>query len=227
MGTRFKTASSAVVIALTYALSVFAQAKPGASQQDIVEQLLPGGAIPKEVLVKPEQRDRIIRKLKVAKAPADTQRAQQVAFLMAALDEEYDQNRDYLLHVLSGCNYPEIRFGCDDMTGFYLIYLWEHGHQEILGPLLKTSIGSYNAAGSEGLGAYFGRLVEESPVRFLDAVSAYQLPTQRKACYFAGASDGGGIGAKSLAQVRQKLRGIGSEIALRCLKEIEDANKSN
>ena len=27
-----------------------------------------------------------------------------------------------------------------------------HGHQEILAPLLKTSIGSYNAAGSEGLG---------------------------------------------------------------------------
>lgn len=175
----------------------------------------------------PEQRGRIIRELKIARESADTQRAQKAAFLMAALNEEYNQNRDYLFHVLAGCDYPEIRFGCDDMTGFYLIYLWEHGHLEILEPLLKTSIGSYNAAGSEGMGAYFGELVEKSPETFLNTVSAFQVPVQRKACYFAGLSDGGGVGAKSLAQVRKKLRGIGSEIALRCLKEIENANKPN
>jgi hypothetical protein len=141
------------------------------------------------------------------------------------LDAEYNRNRDYLLHVLSGCNYPEIRHGCDDMTGFYLIYLWEHGHLEILAPLLRTSIGSYNAAGSEGLGAFFGDLVQKSPEKFLDAVGTLPVSTQNNACSFAGASDGGGLGAKGLAQARKRLRGIGSEVALRCLKEIEDSNK--
>jgi hypothetical protein len=221
----FKAAALGVVATLSFALLLPAQSGPVASQQDIVEQLLPNGEIPKEVVVKPEQRDRVIKILKVAQNTADAQRAQQVAFLLAALDSDYDRNRDYLLHVLSGCNYPEIRYGCDDMAGFYLIYLWEHGHPEILAPLLRTSIGSYNAAGSEGLGAFFGDLVQKSPEKFLDAVGTFPVSTQKKACSFAGMSDGGGLGAKGLAQARKKLRGIGSEVALRCLKEIEDSNK--
>jgi len=225
MKMRFKAAALLVVVTLSYAPLLPAQSRPTVSQQDIVQQLLPDGGIPKEVLVKPEQRNRIIRRLRAAQNTTDPQRAQQVAFLLAALDAEYDRNRDYLLHVLSGCNYPQIRYGCDEMTGFYLIYLWEHGHPEILALLLGTSIGSYNAAGSEGLGAFFGDLVQKSPEKFLDAVGTLATSTQKKACYFAGLSDGGGLGAKGLAQARKKLRGIGSEVALRCLKEIEDSNK--
>jgi hypothetical protein len=111
------------------------------------------------------------------------------------------------------------------MTGFYLIYLYEHGHQEILAPLLMTSIGSYNAAGSEGMGGYFANLVLKSPEKFLEAVSTFPAPTQKKVCGFAGESDGGGLGAEGLAQARKKLRAIGSEVALRCLREIEIVNK--
>lgn len=225
MGTRFNISVSGFVVALMCALSALAQPRPGASQQDIVEQLLPNGQIPREVLVKPEQRDRIVNKLQIAQRTAHAQRAQQVAFLLAALDVEYNRNRDYLLHVLSGCNYPEIRYGCDDMTGFYLIYLWEHAHPEILAPLLRTGLGSYNAAGSEGLGAFSGELVQKSPESFLDAIGTFPVSTQKRVCLFAGLSDGGGLGAKGLAQARRRLRGIGSEVALRCLKEIEGSNK--
>src|ERR1035438_3290453 len=161
---RFKIASSVVALALMPALPGLAQSGQGNPQQDIVKRLLPDGGVPKELQVRPEHRDSIIRKLKLAQgATHDAQRAQQVAFLLAALDAEYDHNRDYLLHVLSGCNYPEIRRGCDEMTGFYLIYLYEHGHQEILAPLLRTSIDSCHAAGSEGMGSYFGDLVLKSP----------------------------------------------------------------
>jgi hypothetical protein len=225
MGTRFKTALIAVTVVTISTLSVLAQTGQGKSQQDIVERLLPDGAIPKNLRVQPDQREIIIKRLKLAQASAHGLRAQQVAFLLAVLDVEYDRNRDYLMHVLSGCNYPDIRYGCDDMTGFYLIYLYEHGHQEILAPLLKTSIGSYNAAGSEGLGGYFGDLVQNSPEKFLEAVSTFPVPTQKKACSFAGSSDGGGLGDRGLAQARKKLRAIGSEVALRCLREIEVANK--
>jgi len=228
---RFKTVFSALAIVLISAPTIPAQSDRGKSQQDIVETLLPNGAIPKSLSVKPDERAAIIKKLKLAQVTAHAQRAQQVAFLLAALDAEYDHNRDYLLHVLSGCNYPEIRYDCDDMTGFYLIYLYEHGHPEILAPLLKTSIGtgpgvgSYSAAGSEGLGSYFAEQVQKAPERFLGAVSTFPVPTQKKACAFAGSSDGGGLGPKGLAQARRKLRGIGTEVALRCLKEIELANK--
>jgi hypothetical protein len=222
---RIKAAVLGAVLILSYAFLLPAQPRPVASQQDIVKQLLPNGEIPKEIIVKPEQRDRIIKRLKVEENTTDAQRAQQVAFLLAVLDAEFDRNRDYLLHVLSGCNYPKIRYGCDDMTGFYLIYVWEHGHPEILAHLLRTSIGSYNAAGSEGLGAFFGELVQESPEKFLDAVGTFPPAIQKKACSFAGLSDGGGLGAKGLVQVRKGLRRIGSDVAFRCLKEIEDSNK--
>ncbi len=226
MKMRFKAVALGVIASLSYAMLLPAQSRPVAPQRDIVEQLLPYGEIPKEVVVQAERRDRIIQRLRAAQHTADARRAQRVAFLLAALDADYDRNRDYLLHVLAGCNYPEIRYGCDDMTGFYLIYLWEHGHPEILAPLLGTSIGGYNAAGSEGLGAFFGDLVQKSPEKFLDAVGTLPVSTQKKACSFAGTSDGGGLGAKGLAQARKKLRGIGGEVALRCLKEIEDSNKS-
>ena len=226
MGTGFKAGASAVAVVLISALSVLAQSGQRRSPQDIAEKLLPHGEIPKDVRVKPDQRDYIIKRLKAAQGAAhDELRAQQVAFLLASLDVEYERNRDYLLHVLSGCNYPGIRYGCDEMTGDYLIYLCEHSHQEIFAPLLKISIGSYNAAGSEGLGSYFGEQVQKSPEKFLEAVSTFPVPTQKKACGFAGSSDGGGLGAKGLAQARKKLRVIGSEIALRCLTEIEIANK--
>lgn len=223
MGIRFRTPLPVVAVAMMAALFALAQSSQGKAQQDIVEKLLPDGGIPKDLRIPSDQRDSVVKKLKLAQVSAHAQRAQQVAFLLAAFDVEYERNRDYLLHVLSGCNYPEIRYGCDDMTGFYLIYLYEHGHQEILAPLLKTSIGSYNAAGSEGLGGYFGDMVQNSPEKFLEAVSAFSVPTQKKACGFAGSADGGGLGVKGLAQARKKLRAIGSEVALRCLREIETA----
>ncbi len=225
MAKQFKAAHAGIVILITCFLPGFAQPRSEASPQDIVDQLLPQGQIPKEVLVQPDARDRVIRRLMVAQGTASGGRAQQVAFLLAALDVGYEPNRDYLLHVLSGCNFREIRFGCDDMTGFYLIYLWEHGHQEILAPLLKTSIGRYDAAGTEGLEAYFGDLVQKSPEKFLEAVGTLQVPTQKKVCYFAGLSDGGGLGTRGLGKARRNLRAIGSEVALRCLKEIESSNK--
>ena len=50
-------------------------------------------------------------------AASHARQAQQVAFILAALNVEYDRNRDYLFHAFSGCNYTQIRYGCDYMTG--------------------------------------------------------------------------------------------------------------
>jgi hypothetical protein len=75
------------------------------------------------------------------------------------------------------------------------------------------------------LGAFFGDLIEKSPDKFLEAVVTFPVQIQKKACSFAGSSDGGGLGTKGLARARKNLRATGSEAALRCLKEIEIANK--
>jgi hypothetical protein len=175
MATRFK-APAVAVIPLISVLSVHARAGQGKPQQDVIERLLPEGAIPKDLRVSPDERESIVTRLKRAQSTAHAQRAQQIAFLPAALDVEYERNRDYLLHVLSGCDYPGIRYDCDDMTGGDLIYLIEHDHREIIAQMLKASIDDYNAAGSEGIGAYFGNMVQGSPEKFLDAVSTLPAP---------------------------------------------------
>ncbi len=216
---------SRIVVFLLSSILLLGQSKPAVSQRDVVKQLLPGGSIPKEIRVKPAQRDSIVKKLQSARKSSDEELAQQGAFLLAALDEDYERNRDYLLHVMAGCNFPQIRNGCDDMTGFYLIYLWKHGHSEILALLIKTSIGSYNAAGSEGTSGFFAEVVEQSPDKFLEALSTLPVATQKKACGFAGSSGGGGLGAKGLALARKRLKEIDGELALRCLREIEQANR--
>lgn len=217
----------ALTAAFAFALSVAISAQSGhrSSERDLLAQLLPDGAVPKDLKVMPGQRERVIKELKMAQASAHGQRAQQVAFLVAALRVNYIRNRDYLFHVLSGCNYPDIRYGCDDMTGEYLMYLYRHGHSEILAPLMKTSIGSYNSAASEGLGADFGEMIQKFPENFLQAVSTLPQATQKRVCSFAGLGDGGGLGSTGLSQARRNLHRIGGAVALRCLAQIELANK--
>jgi len=192
--------------------------------QDIVKTLLPNGNPQELVMPKPSERERVIRQLRAARADAQGVYAQQAAFLLAALGADYERSRDYLLWVLKGCDFPDIRRGCDDMTGEYLIYLCEHGHHEFLGPMLISSIDDYNAAGSEGLGSFFSTFVAKSPNDFLDAVRSFPASTQIKMCTFAGFGDGGGMAPEDLRKVRSQLGRMNDEVARRCLRQIEKAN---
>ncbi len=216
-------------IILVYILVVsafsFAQTVSRSGDDDVVARLLPDGSVRALVLPSPSEKASTIKQLKKAKHEAGGQRAQQIAFLLAALDVEYQQNRDYLLWVLNGCDVPEAKNGCDDMTGEYLAYLFEHGHPEILVPLLGASIKSYNATGSEFLGEFFSDLVTNSPDNFLGAVGRFPRATQEKMCYFAGRADGGGMAMEKLKRVRQELGSLKDQVARRCLRNIEEANK--
>jgi hypothetical protein len=108
-----------------------AQNPPG----DIVQKLLPSPNNPSSVVLpKPSERANDIKLLKDARREASGFRAQQLPFLLAVLNVDYERNRDYLLWVLRGCDVPEIKNGCDENTGEYLLYLLQHGHPEILAP---------------------------------------------------------------------------------------------
>ena len=85
--------------------------------------MLPDGNIRQLVLPKPSEREPVIRQLKAAQATAEGGRAQEVAFLLAVLGADYERHRDYLLWVMKGCEVPEMKHGCNDMTGDYLIFL--------------------------------------------------------------------------------------------------------
>lgn len=208
-------------------LSAMAQSGKRIPSQSLIEQLLPNGEIPKNLRVEPAEREDVIHRLKTAQVTANGRRAQQIAFILAALNVEYSGNRNYLLHALSGCNYPQIRYGCDYLTGEYLVFLYKHGHLDVLAPLLATSVGSYDAMGREALGADFGEMIQTSPRGFLQALNALPVSTQKRVCYFAGSGDGGGLSSGGLAKARTSLRRTGGQVALRCLAEIEAANKTD
>jgi len=193
--------------------------------QDVVRALLPDGAVRRLVIPKPSEKEKIIHQLKAAQATAQGERAQQVAFLLAVLGGDYDRNRDYLLWVMKGCEVPEIKHGCSDMTGDYLIYLYQHGHPEILPPLLSSSVNDYNAAGSESLGMFFSQLVVNSPKDFLDALRSFPASTQRRMCSMAGVAGGGGMTPADLGKARSQLGKMNDEVPRRCLQDIEQANK--
>jgi len=211
---------------VTILLWIGALSQPMSIQaQDIVGKLLPEGSPGRLVLPKPAERPRVIRQLRALQAATPGDRPQQVAFLLAALGADYDHNRDFLFWALKGCEDPNVTHGCDELTGQYLIYLYEHGHPEILAPLLASSIKSYCAACSEGLGAFFSELVAKSPNEFLDAVRQFPVPTQKKMCSFAGYGDGSGMAEADLRKVRKQLGAMNDEVARRCLRQIEAANK--
>jgi hypothetical protein len=85
---------------------------------------------------------------------------------------------------------------------------------------------SYNAAGSEFVGTFLSETVAKSPDSFLDAVGSLPVPSQKKVCYFAGLADGGGMTPANLRRVRKAVAAKFDDVAARCLREIEDANKS-
>ncbi|HEX2952190.1 MAG TPA: hypothetical protein VHV83_21865 [Armatimonadota bacterium] len=143
---------------------------------------------------------------------------------MATMNVDYERNRNYLLWVFKGCNVPEVKNGCDDMTGTYLAYLYEHGHAEVLKPLM-TGLNGYNAAGSEFIGGFLSRLVAKNHADFLNAIRDFPVPEQKEICYFTGLADGGGMSPADLRQARKQLGAMEDSVARRCLQQIEKANR--
>jgi hypothetical protein len=152
-------------------------------------------------------------------------RAQEVAFLLAAYDSDYQKNRDYLVHVLRGCATPSVQFGCDDSTGAFLEALYQRGHKGVLKPLMLYGKDSYNASLAELLGDFCSRVLANHTDEFLDAIRSMTPTAQRKVCEFAGSADGGGMNPKDLLQVRKKLKTLGDDLALRCLRAVESGSK--
>jgi len=64
MGSLFKAAIPLAFVVVMVAFSVLAQSGPGRSNQDVVEKLLPNETVPKDLAIKPELPDSIVKKLK-------------------------------------------------------------------------------------------------------------------------------------------------------------------
>jgi hypothetical protein len=193
--------------------------------RDIVARLLPDHNAQRIVDLSPAEKPKAVEQLRIAQKQATGERSQEVAFLLAAYGSDYEKNRDYLIHTLRGCTSPSIKFGCNDNTGAFLIVLYERNHKELLEPLMLIGKDSYNAALAEGIGDFYSEVLVKTPTEFLDTIQRFSPQTQQRVCELAGAADGGGMSPGDLQRVRRQLRAKGDDVAARCLRGVELANK--
>jgi hypothetical protein len=222
--TRPRSKIALIYFAVLLFAAVLATAQK-AAVGDIVARLLPDGDPHRLVILDPAQKSSAIKELQSAQKAAHDARLVEVAFLLAAYDSNYDKNRDYLIANLRGCTSPGIKSGCNGNIADYLIVLYEHGHKDVLKPLMLVGKDSFSPVVADKLGGFFSNLVADGPADFFDTIRPFPPQTQTQLCDLAGISDGGGMSAAQLQQVRQELKARGDDLSLACLETIEAANR--
>jgi len=217
-------AMKAAIILLVFSNVAICQTAPN-KNKDLVESLMPDRNPRQLVKLSGAGRIRAVKELSLEQKRVTGKHAQEVAFLLAAFGSNYDENRDYLIKSLRGCNSPSIKHDCDEDTVAFLIELYNRGHHEVLSPLLVVGSDSYSAAGLEMLGSFSSDVLTKSPNVFLDTIRPLSTKSRNRLCELAGLADGGGIAKADLRQVRKQLKAIGGNLALQCLRRVEDANK--
>src|ERR1700682_1607043 len=91
-----------LITCLIFFVAAFCQ-KQKAAQEDIVAKLMPEGVPPRVFKLTQDEQTQAVQRLEVEQRQATGKRAQQIAFLMAALGAEYKSNRDYLIQTLHEC----------------------------------------------------------------------------------------------------------------------------
>ena len=207
---------------VTFAIAA-GQNKPN---PDIVATLLPNGDPHRMLKLSAPEKQAAIKQLLAVQKESTGKKQVQVAFLLAALGSDYARNSKYLIGNLRDCAGPSPESNCDaNATGEFLIVLYEHGHQDVLKPLMLTGLGTDNAALQESLGGFLSRVLIASPEVFLDAIRPLTAKTQRRVCDLTGRTDGGGMSPADLQLVRHKLNPIHDELAENCLRAVEAANR--
>lgn len=214
-----RSLSIRVLIALIIA-SVWLFHPPRRSQsQDRPEEIM-RVLMPDEVWADATHLDRFdhaeeIRVLKQAQVEAKDERAISIAFLLAALGNDYEANRKKLLDALKGCAnkpYPQDR-ECTFFVADYLMELCRRGDFSLFRPLFDVSRKA-DGAYAESLGGFYSDMLYEQPEQFLRSLSPYPQNKQRDLCSSAAVEDGGGMAEERFLKIRKALNDE-SDISLR------------
>ena len=156
-----------------------------------------------------------IRVLKEAQVEAKNERAVSIAFLLAALGNDYEANRKKLLDALQGCsNRPYPKDGeCAYFVADYLMELCKRGDYSLFKPLFDVSKKA-DGAFAQSLGGFYSDMLYEQPKEFLKSLSPYPKNKQRALCSSAGLEDGSGMAEERFQNIRKSLNDI-SDISLR------------
>jgi hypothetical protein len=188
---------------------------------DLVQELLPDGAPIAAPQLTPIEQARIIPRLAAAQPQAAGKRARRIAFLLAALDSDYEKNRNLLVQALRGCNERPAGKSCDEDTARFVIILHDQGHPELLGPLLaagRTGDGPV----AEALGVLYHQVLTERPEEFVAAIRTLEPGLQDRLCKLAGRGAGGSTPGET-DELNRRLKGIGGTLANRCLAAFSSA----
>lgn len=197
---------------------------PTPGQRDIVRVLAPPGMALRKVPAGDVPKEQAIQELNAEKKQASGKRLEKIAYLLAVLGADYQQNRDYLLSVFRDCTAARNNAGCSEDTGAYLVNLYRRGHHELLSPLLDGAK-SRQASLDELLGSFYSELISQVPSVFIKGIQQRPAGEQKNLCYMAGAGDGSGMPIKNLTKTRKALRALPGEVARQCLQQVEEANK--
>ena len=190
------------------------QSQSQSRSEEILRVLLPNGVWADVTQLDRFDRAEEIRVLKEAQAEAKEERAIGIAFLLAALGDNYEPNTKKLLDELKTCadeRYPE-KEECTYFVADYLMELCRRGDFSLLRPLFDVSKKA-DGAFAESLYGFYSDTLNDQPDQFLKSLSPYPEDKQRALCSLAAVEDGGGMARERFRNVRKSLNDI-SDISL-------------
>ena len=201
-----------ILVSLACVLSVFGSGPaqsvaPSATDDEILQALIPNGKWPEVENLKRFRRADEIRALKKAKATATGVRRDSIIWLLAALKYRYLENRLHVVKLFTSCHaqpYPT-EGPCYDSAAERLMDLFRRGDYSLLKYLFEISPRSDGAL-SESLGVFFSNTLVSHPRVLLGELQRRgSLEEQKRICQAAAHEDGSGMRPQRLGDARQIL----------------------
>jgi hypothetical protein len=145
-------------------------------------------------------------------------------YALAVFNDEYKQNRDYLLSLLNIClsnpNRSALEDICDNTKLYqYLANLYWRGDSSLLCPLLQAA-GETQAGVVDEAGRFYADLLDRRTVEILRGLAGLPVDKQLSVCNLAGKNELS-LDSPKEKRVAKQLRDIGDDTAVSCLQEIE------
>lgn len=164
-------------------------------------------------------------RLREEQPAASGERARDVAYALAVFRVDHQQNRDYLVQLLTAClsrpkesSEDEV---CDGKLLLYVTNLYWRGDAELLGPLLQMADSREDVIGD--IGRFYANLLDRQPIATLSGMRNVSADKRRTICSLAGEFELR-LDNPKFERVADHLRAAGDEVAGQCMQEAKRAS---
>jgi hypothetical protein len=166
----------------------------------------------------------LLRRLRSEQPSASGEGARDIAYALAVFNDDYQQNRDYLMNLVTTClSRPKDSPGdevCDDKLLDYVTNLYWRGDNGLLDPLLQLADSRKDVIYE--VGTFYGQLLDRHTSIALQGMRSLPIAKQQVICRLAGEDDFS-MDPPKLERVVEGLHAAQDEVAERCLHEAERA----